>query len=235
MGINYFTFAGKSSTDFGVWIGGESTYKTPNRDIETIAVAGRDGTLSFDNGRFENIDITYPAFIVDNFDVNFGALKAYLFSKRGYQRLQDTYHPEYFRKARYNSTIEPEMTQLNRHGKFNLTFDCDPRRFLVSGETPIDFTEDGAIMNFTLYDAKPLIRVYGTGTFGIGDTTITITEANEYTDIDCDLMDAYKGSTNCNSNIVLNSGSFPTLPNGESGVTLDGITSLTIYPRFYTI
>lgn len=235
MGINYFTFANKASTDFGVFIGGESTYNTPKRDIEIITVAGRDGTLSFDNGRFENIDIKYSAYIVDNFDVNFGALKAYLFSKKGYQKLQDTYHPEYFRKARYNSAIQPEMTQLNRHGKFDIIFDCDPRRFLVTGEDPIEFTDDGTVMNFTLYDAKPLLRVYGTGTFGIGDTTITITDADEYTDIDCDLMDAYKGAVNCNANIVLNSGSFPVLPNGESGVTLDGVSSIIVYPRFYTI
>lgn len=40
MGINYFTYAGKMSTDFGVWISGESTYQSPEKDIESVVVPG---------------------------------------------------------------------------------------------------------------------------------------------------------------------------------------------------
>ena len=68
MGINYFNYAGKNSTDFGVWISGESTYTSPEKDVDAVTIPGKNGTLTIDNGRFHNIAVPYPAFIIDNFE-----------------------------------------------------------------------------------------------------------------------------------------------------------------------
>ena len=66
------------------------------------------------------------------------------------------------------------------------------------------------------------------------ESTMTISSANSYTDIDCDIMDAFKGSTNCNGNI---SGSFPTLAPGDNTVDLpsSGITKIEIIPRWWVL
>ena len=91
-------------------------------------------------------------------------------------------------------------------------------------------------MNHTLFEAKPLLRVYGTGQFGVGGSTITITSTYGYTDIDCDLMDAYRDGSNCNGNIRLDSGSFPVLKPGVNGVSLgSGITRIDITPRWWIL
>lgn len=237
MGViyNYLTVDGKSTLDFNVGISGGGTYDSPSRDVETIPVPGRNGELTIDNGRFNNINVPYDCFITRDFERNIDALRAFLGSLIGYKILQDTYHPEEYRKAFFSSGIQVKTTPLNRAGEFTLVFNCKPQRFLKAGDIPVEFDTNSAIMNFTLYEAKPLIRVYGTGTFGIGDKTVTITQADEYTDIDCDLMDAYKGAVNCNANVVLNSDNYPTLAPGENGVMLDGISRLIIYPRYYTI
>lgn len=235
MGLNYFRYAEKNSTDFGVWISGESTFSSPEKDIEAVVIPGKNGTLTIDNGRFHNIAVSYPAFIVDNFVQNFDAFKAFLASVKGYAKLSDTYHPDYYRLARFNASIDPEMTQDNRHGRFTVTFDCDPRRFLVSGERAVTFTANGSLKNPALYDAKPLIRAYGTGYFTISGIRVNITTANEYTDIDCELQEAYKGTTNCNGNITLVNGEFPVLKNGTNTIVISGLSRLDITPRWWSV
>lgn len=235
MGVvyQYFTFNGKSSRDFEVWISGSGTFNAPRRDVESIAVPGRNGNLHIDNGRFDNIEITYPAFIVKAFRQNFDAFKAYMNAQSGYKVLRDSYHPEYYRKARFAGELQPEMTTLNREGTFDIVFDCDPRRFMISGEKLRQFTGE-TIMNPTLFPSKPLIRVYGTGTLRVNDISVVISNADEYTDINSEIEEAYKGSVNCNGNITLTDGEFPVLKSGSNSISYTG-NRIDIAPNWWTV
>lgn len=234
--INYFTFDGVSSRNFGVFISGTDVFNAAPRNIQTIAVPGRSGTLTIDNKRFENVELTYPAFIYDTFRANVQGLRNFLLSSAGYRRLEDTYNPEQYMMARYVSGLSVDSTERRKEGQFNLTFDRMPQRFLKSGETAQTFTADGSITNSTLYDARPLIRVYGTGSLGIGTETITITTNPGYIDIDSEMMDAYYGAVNCNSYITLSSGEFPVLAPGYNGIDLgSGITRVDITPRWWVL
>lgn len=229
-------FNGKSTKDFGVWISGSGTWGAPERDVEHIEVPGRNGDLTIDNKRFKNLTVTYPAFIPNGFAEKFDSFRAFLVSSPGYHRLEDVYHPDEYRMAEYYEAVEPEVGTLNRSGTFDLSFNCKPQRFLKSGERTRSFTANGTIHNPTLFEAKPLLRVYGTGSFGIGNQTVVISIASVYTDIDCDIKDAFKGATNCNGNIQLASGDFPVLAPGNNGVTMTGgITQIDIIPRWFTV
>jgi phage-related protein len=64
---------------------------------------------------------------------------------------------------------------------------------------------------------------------------VTISSADEYTDIDCEIMDAFKGSVNCNSNIQTTDNKFPVLRSGDNNITKTGITRLEITPRWWTV
>lgn len=233
--MTHLVYNGKSTQDFGVWISGSGVWGAPERDVEHIEIPGRNGDLTVDNGRFKNITVKYPAFISRNFGERFDSFRAFMTSSPGYHRLEDTYHPDEYRMAEYYQAIEPEPGTLNRSGQFDLEFYCKPQRYLKSGEKTIEFTTTGQIVNPTLFESKPLLRVYGTGSFGLGNQTITITSANVYTDIDCEIKDAFKGTTNCNGNIRLSSGDFPVLRPGNNGVSLNGISKIEITPRWYTI
>ena len=235
MGINYFFYNEKSSLEYNVFISGEHTWDTPSKDIDVFEVPGKNGTLSISNGRYKNINITYRCFIADNFSANFDAFKAYLLSQTGYKKLKDTYHPEYYRRARYVEGIYPEMTQLNRHGGFDIVFDCDPRRFLTEGEELKEVTSGTVILNDTLFTASPIIRAYGTGTITVGSVSVVVNSADGYTDLDCELQEAYKGSTNCNANITLSNGVFPTLKPGNNTITFSGFSKVEIASNFWTI
>lgn len=232
---NYFIFNGINSKDYGVHISGNNTFNAPVRDFEEVIVPGLDGRLTLDNGRYDAIEVLYDAFIVRDFDNNIRDFRNQMMSVRGYARLTDTYHPDEFYLARYESGLEADVTQLLHAGSFELVFTRDPRRYLLTGEVVQEFTGSGTITNPSIYSTKPLIRAYGTGTFVVNGTTITITyAANAYTDIDCQLMTAYYEDQNCNLYTEL-SGE-PTLDPGENAITMsEGITKLEITPKWYRL
>lgn len=236
---NYFIFAGKSSQSFQTILSGEGVYTSPERDVEMVEVAGRNGELTFDKGRFKNRPVIYKCCITEKFVENYEALINHLCSYTGYQRLEDTYHTDTYRLARLKGTIEPDVAQLHRSGEFQIEFDCKPQRFLKSGEEMTEYAYTGSsryLTNPTAFAAKPLVRVYGTGTVTIGSTTITVNKCSTYVDIDCELQDAYKGTTNCNGDIRLTSGDFFTLKPGSNYISMSStITKIQITPRWFKI
>lgn len=232
---HYFVFNGKNSRDFGVWISGGGTFDAPARETELVSIPGRNGNLFIDKGRYGNINLTYPAFISRNFYHRIEGFRDFMTSQIGYKRLEDTYHPEEYRLAAYAGGLKVSTSPRNLAGSFSLEFNCQPQRFLKVGDLPVTFTANGALFNPTSFPAKPLIRAYGTGTVTIAGVSVRVTAASGYTDIDCELMDAYKGSVNCNNNIVLVNGEFPVIPPGESAVTISGFSSVEITPRWWRL
>ncbi len=228
-------FAGKDSREFGVWISGGGTFNAPARDVETMSIPGRNGDLTHDNGRFSNITVTYPAFISRRFQPRIDGFRAFLASQIGYKRLEDTYHPDEYRLAMYRNGLEVSPSARNLAGSFNIQFDCKPQRFLKGGDLQKTYTRPGTLRNPTNYVALPLIRAFGNGSFTVNGITVTVSDAAGYTDIDSDLQDAYRGSENCNGNIVLEDGIFPELHPGNNSISMSGITSLIITPRWWTI
>lgn len=234
--INYLIFDGENSLDYGVYIAGQQTFNAPARVYESQTIPGRNGAIVTSADRLENASITYDAFIYQDFAINARKLRNFLLSRTGYCRLMDTYHPDEYRLALYREGLEIDATDRNNAGRFELTFDCKPQRFLLSGEEVQDFTAAGVIYNPTLFPSLPLIRVYGTGEVGIGTTTITITDADEYTDIDCDIMAAFKGTVNKNQYVQLSGLDFPSLPPGDTGISLGtGISKVEITPRWWEV
>ena len=235
MSRNYINYDGTDLRDFGLYISGSNVFNAPERAYNEITIPGRNGTLLGSERRLENIPVVYPAFIYANFKVNVAGLRSFLLSRVGYKRLIDSYHPDEFRLGYYSSGLDAEMTSKLDAGQFDLTFNCKPQRFLVSGETPITFTGSGTINNPTMFNAQPLIRVYGTGSITVNGVTITISEADGYTDIDCEIMEAYKGTVLKNYAISLDSTDFPVLSAGINAITLNGVTSAIITPRWWTL
>lgn len=231
---HFLTFDGQSTKDFGVYISGSGTFGAPERDVESQDIPGKNGAVIIDNGSYKNRPLSYPAFIYKDFNVNVEGLRNMLLThSTNYYRIEDTYHPQEFLMGRWTGGFEPEMEEDLKAGRFEFKFDCKPQRFLMSGERAIDMQSSGNILNPTPQIAKPLLRVFGTGSFIINGSTVTISAADVYTDIDCDIQEAYRGTTNCNDNV---SGNYPELSPGKNLVTLNsGITRIVIYPRWWIL
>lgn len=235
--FHFLTFDDKSSGEFGVWISGSGTFNAPARDVSMVSVPGRNGDLTFDNGRFQNITVTYPAFISRRFQPRVDDFRAWICSRKGYCRLEDTYHPDEYRLAIYKSGLNVTPTAYNAAGRFNLAFECKPQRFLKAGEVALPrMTAAGKVFNPTQFDALPLVRCYGTGgTVSINGVEVTVTGCSSFVDIDCDLMECYEGTTNRNGSTTLQDGEFPKLVPGVNAVSFTGFTAVVITPRFFTI
>lgn len=170
-------FDGNDSRNYGVYITGEAVYNAPERDVEMITIPGRNGAFALDQGRFENITVTYPAGIFADTEADFAQaisdFRNLLCSKKGYYRLTDDYNPNEYRMAIYKSGLEVKPAQL-KAGEFNITFECKPQRFLTSGETAISITSGDTVTNPTLFDASPMFEALGAGDINIGDQTISL-------------------------------------------------------------
>lgn len=139
-------FDGQSSGTYGVYITGEAVFSAPQRDVEMIKIPGRNGEFALDNGRFQNIEVTYPAGIFADSETDFAAaisdFRNFLASRVGYCRLEDEYNPNEYRMAVYKSGLDVDAKVL-KAGEFSITFDCKPQRWLKDGETAVAIGEWG--------------------------------------------------------------------------------------------
>lgn len=145
---NSLIFGDVNSADYGIYISGEGVFNAPKRDVEMVAIPGRNGEFALDKGRFENIEVTYPAFNFEpgdyeSFSKNLADFRNAICALRGYQRLTDTFHPEEYRMATYIGGLDIKPIKYNTASQFNIVFDCKPQRWLTSGEDAVTMGEWG--------------------------------------------------------------------------------------------
>lgn len=229
------TFNGKNIADFSAFWDGSRLFDTPEKDVQFISVLGRSGDLSISNGRYSNIEVTIPVFIRNDFKSNYRGLLSYLLSQEGYGRLETSEEPDIYRMAQFVKATQPITGPFNISGRVDLVFNCQPQKWLKSGENPISLTAGSsnvAIFNPSLMEAKPLIKVTGTGTITINTSVMTLSTNTGTTYIDCEIEDAYEGATNRNGNLTV-TGGFPRL-GVENRVSVTGC-SIQLIPRWWTL
>ena len=131
---DYFIFDGVDSRSFDALVFENDTFSSPEKDYEVATVPGRSGDFLLKNRRFQNITHVYDVIIYRNFQRNYENLRAFLLSRDGYCRLEDSLHPDEFYTAYFSGQIQPEMTRDREMGKFQLTFNRKPQRWRKSGE-----------------------------------------------------------------------------------------------------
>lgn len=173
-------FGGVNSADYGIYITGEAVYNAPERTVEFISVPGRNGSIALDKGRFENIEVTYPAGTFGDDQQDFSEIlsdfRNAVLSQVGYQRLTDSYHPDEYRLGVYSSGLEVASTNKanGTAGEFSLTFNCKPQRFLTSGETEVTVASGDTITNPTPFDSQPLLSVEGEGVISLPSANVAV-------------------------------------------------------------
>lgn len=242
-----FTFDGINSLDKGVYITGEAVYNAPERVVEMIEIPGKNGALAIDQGRFTNIEVTYPAGAYarsqEDFAEKIREIRNILASRYTYKRIEDEYNPDEYRLGLYKSGLDVAAVAYQIAGEFKITFDCKPQRFLKSGEEPQTFTNSDSITNPTDFASRPLLVVTGAGQLVIGSHVIEISNgsgANQVIYIDCESQEAWEfvgGAMVARNDYIQIAGrEFPTLEAGENIITLgSGITKVEITPRWWRI
>lgn len=175
-----FTFNGVSAADYGVYVTDVNVFNSAERAVEYITIPGRNGSFALDHGRFENITVEYECALGQDTDVDFATaisdFRNALAAAKGYQRLEDDMNPDEYRMAVFSKGLEaPTLNQQT--ATFKVEFNCKPQRYLKSGETAVSISSGGTISNPTLYDASPLLQVWGYGDIGINGQQLSINSA----------------------------------------------------------
>ena len=232
MNTQFFTLDGESSEYYGITMQSAPVFSAPKPRVETVSVSGRNGDLIFYDGSYENIEGTLRCYILheQSFDVLADANK--WLCKKGYRRFAYDGDEFSYRMVRIVNGAECAV-RMKILDPFEITLDCKPQKFLVSGDNPITFTSSGGLYSPAV-GGLPLLKVYGTGSLWINDTEIEVLDSDGWVMIDCETQNAYKGMTNCNSDISCDE--FPILVSGQNSIEFDNtITKVELTPRWYVL
>lgn len=234
--MSTFTYNGTTSSTYGIFVEHRPVVTFPKRVIESINVPGRSGNLLFDTGAYDNVTLTYQVAYIHSGSVRADAISiATWLYQHDYYELSDTYDPSYYRKAVYVSPLNVTDI-LNVAGRANITFDCKPQRYLLSGKSALTPAKNSSITN-DYQNALPVITISGSGngTVTIGNTTVTITGQTAAIVLDSERQTAESGGNNANSLISLSNG-FPVLEHGSTTVTwTGGVSSISVVPNWWTL
>lgn len=222
-------------TNGGVLIEHAPETNRPRRKMDRYEVPGRNGDVIIVQDAFENVSRNYDLVVYGgDYDQMAADLMAWLYVPEGYQRLTDSFDASVYRRAFVGDETDIENLMAT-DGKCTVVFECDPRRFLLTGEQAVTLSASGSITNPTRFTAKPTITVYGSGagTIEAGGKTIEISSIYDGMTIDAENCSAFYGTSNLN-NLV--SGSFPEIPAGTQTITITGgITLIEVVPNWWTI
>lgn len=231
-----FTYAGNSCSQWSIKAFDKSTSTGAANRYTELIIPGKDGSVLISDKRRNNVTVTYGCVIYQNAVTNLEAFRSWLLSQIGYQNLSDSLHTDEFYKAAVVEDFDAYYDEDRDMVKFTVTFSRKPQRYLLSGSSAVSFTSNGSIYNPTQYASKPKIRVYGTGTVTIGGQSLTISSNNGFTDIDCEVMEAYYGTASRNANIRFYNNEYFEIKPGSNSISLGtGITKLEITPNWYRI
>lgn len=233
-------WAGTSNKDVGMIIEHYPSVIVPNRSQEVQKVPGRNGDIILTTGSFENYEQQYSAFLdaksIGGLEQVMPRVIDWLLGNEGYQRLEDSYFPDFYRMAYYSGGTQ-FISIFNEYGQGTLAFNCAPEKYYKSGERSIILSKNQVLRNPSAFAAFPLINVTGSGsgtlTFN-GSTVLTISSIGTSVTIDTKLHKAYNGTTSRNNTIT---GSYENMKLGKATTVswAGGITGVEIIPRWWTI
>lgn len=241
---NIITIGGVSSADYGIIVLDVNDTDMPGRDYTVVSIPGRSRDLHYDNGRYNNIDRVYTCFVEDSdsFGTTRDTIAAFvgrIMRLKGYQRIECGLHPDFYLKGEFRGEMQPNFAKTKDAATFKLTFDCDGRKYLISGEQEITLTTGTqTVTNPGTQDAYPLFVLTGNGTIDLyGEHAITVSGNPGTLVIDCELMDAYEqmAHTNYNQYVTFSDYDlFPLLP-GSNAIQVTGFTSRKMIPRWVNL
>jgi len=227
-----FIFNGRSSKEFNLVVTKVRRYDTPERDIETIMVPGRDGALYIDNGSYGPRKIEIECYIKSDVSKYSRLIDGWLYRNFGINKLFFTDEADVFYEGMCINKISFEET-FKFFNECKIVFECKPFKKSFSGENIISINSTNTtIFNSTEFDSNPLIKIYGSGHISliINNNTIYLNDIIDYVLIDSDLKDCYKDTKLMNNNM---NGEFPKLNTGINTISwLGNVSKVEIIPRW---
>ena len=171
--LNYFTFGGIDSRDYGIFIISSNSFDSPSRKTTAYSIPGRDGDIIVDEGYYSNVDITYKVrisidkLLAESPNINIAyaldGIKDCFYSIIGeYAELRDSYNPDYYRMGCFDNGFKFSGYKNNKDFiDTDITFNCKPYRYREDGKEVVAITNNTSnlIYNSEIYASLPLIQI----------------------------------------------------------------------------
>ena len=201
------------------------------KQIETISIAGRNGTLTKELGfldRSITVDFNFKTRDRnDNMSKKIRNITSLLLNAK---KISFTDDKEVYYKVKAVSVSDIERT-LRMLGSFSVTFTVDPFAY-YNLYSKILLTNHSKIYNIGTYESEPCIKVFGTGnvTLNINNKELILKDINGYIEIDTELKETFKDNVSKNDKKV---GEYPSFVVGENMISWSGnVTKIEIEPRW---
>ena len=224
----WFTFKGVDSREMGVIVTAMPETVRAERRVESITVAGRNGSLHTDEGVYESYDRTMECALIKR--ARLDEITAWLVGSG-----EMTFSTEPDKVYRVTIANKISIAQMMRvFQKFQVILDTQPFKYSVNAAgDALELTAPTTIRNSGTVYSEPLITVYGSG-----DITLTINGADfplygveESITIDSEMMEVFKGSTNQNGKY--GGVDFPRFEVGKNEISWTGnVSKIKIQPRW---
>lgn len=219
------------ATQFDLHIVDRVNIPVSQKEIETISIAGRNGTLTKELGFLDRSITVNFNFKTrnrnDNMSKRIRNITSLLLNAK---KISFTDDKEVYYKVKAVSVSDIERT-LRMLGSFSVAFTVDPFAY-YSPNSKILLTSHSKIYNIGTYESEPYIKVFGSGnvTLNINNKELTLKDVNEYIEIDSELKETLKDNVSKNDKKV---GEYPKFLIGENTISWSGnITKIEIEPRW---
>lgn len=224
----WFTFKGIDSREMGVIVTAMPETVRAERRIESITVAGRNGSLHTDEGVYESYDRTMECALIKRAKLD--EITAWLVGSG-----EMTFSTEPDKVYRVTIANKISIAQMMRvFQKFQVVMDTQPFKYSVNAAgDAVELTAPTTIRNSGTVYSEPLITVYGSG-----DITLTINGADfplygvqDSITIDSEMMEVFKGDINQNGKY--GGVEFPRFEVGKNEISWTGsVSKIKIQPRW---
>lgn len=224
----WFTFKGVDSREMGVIVTAMPETVRAERRIESITVAGRNGSLHTDEGVYESYDRTMECALIKRAKLD--EVAAWLVGSG-----EMTFSTEPDKVYRVMIANKISIAQMMRvFQKFQVILDTQPFKYSVNAAgDALELTAPTTIRNSGTVYSEPIITVYGSG-----DITLTINGADfplygvqESITIDSEMMEVFKEGTNQNGKY--GGAEFPRFVVGKNEISWTGnVSKIKIQPRW---
>lgn len=197
--MNHVIYNGVDLTTFSLYVSGDKTFNSPEKNYTRVSIPGRSGDLYIWDGTYKNVPLKYDSILIADYEANAANVRNFLLSPNGYVVLEDDYHPEEYRLVVYKGPLEFNSVYLQA-GVTTLEFDCKPQRFLKSGAISRQLNSATyTITNPTYCPSKPLFEIAASnsnvtvscGGHGSPYMGFTVASRDYPVFVDCETMDCY--------------------------------------------
>lgn len=224
----WFTFKGIDSRDMGIIVTSMPETVRPERRMESITIAGRNGTLHTDEEVYESYDRTMECAIKKRAKLD--EIAAWLVGS-GEMRFS-TEPDKVYRVTISNKISIAQMMRMFQ--KFQVIMDTQPFKYNINPfADELTLTAPTIIRNGGTVYSEPIITVYGSGdiTLNINGVDFPLYGVNEYITIDSEMMEVFK--ENMNQNSKYGGETFPRFEVGENAISWTGnVTKIEIQPKW---